>query len=1139
MIARLQQVPTKLSDVWIATLESGESVHLRDVSALPTDQPMRDHLLTQQIKSILNVPMLNEGRLFGFVGYDAVRAPRDFTGAEVLLLRSVADGIATLLLRRDTAEAEAAARQTLSRTRDQLRATLDAMPDLVLELDAAGRFTDVHASVPDMLLMPAEQLIGRNLEETLPADVAAVGREVMREVVQNERSEVHRYSLGDKTYTVSAARRAPHQLDREPGFVFVIRDATAEEVQRRELERLSRVVTHMTNLVIMLDVDQRITWVNPAFEARTGYRLDELCGKHPDQVTRCEDTDPVTAARIDAAIAAEKPVRAEILNRTKDGGRYWVDMSVQPMRGADGRVGGFVSVETDITQRKVQEAALARLAEEASRARSQFTAAVEALPDAFVYFDPHDRLLLCNARYRELYPELAHLMVPGAHFEDIIDEGLRLGTYASAVGREEAWRAAALAFHRSPSHATELELSSGRWLRAIEKVTADGGRVGMRVDVTELKHAERRLADIIDGAEVGTWEWHLESGANVINERWAQIIGYTKSELEPVGIEVWRGLIHPEDLARIELLLEAVFKRRQEQFHYEFRMRHKGGHWVWVLSRGRVAHWGADGRPEVMAGVHLDINERRQQEEELLATNAELQRALAERDAAERRFLDIAAVSTDWFWEQDADLRFTYLSESFHNATGCDPCTYLGQTRAESLARMPETRNSADWSIVDQKIARHESFNGFVYAILRPDGRKMWAQISGAPYYDGEGRFAGYRGVGSDITALYGALRRAEEANAAKSVFLANMSHEIRTPLNGVLGLAELLDDAVVEPDHKRMIGTIRESGEALLGILNDILDLSKIEANKLSLEEMAFRPSDLVRRVEALHGLRAQEKGISLTVLTGPGAERLRMGDQHRLLQVLHNLVSNAVKFTEAGEITLTLDCRTDGMILFDLRDTGIGMSQDQANRVFDAFEQADGTVTRRFGGTGLGLSIVRRLVDLMRGQITVESAPGQGTRVQLMLPLPEAESEPAHNDTEPRPTSPATTALAGLRALVADDNATNRLILKAMLGSLGLVCTIVNNGREAIEEWRPEAFDLLLFDISMPEVDGITALATLSEQSTQTATPLPPAVAITANAMAHQVEEYLASGFAAHVAKPFRREDLVEAIQRVVRPA
>jgi CheY-like chemotaxis protein len=221
----------------------------------------------------------------------------------------------------------------------------------------------------------------------------------------------------------------------------------------------------------------------------------------------------------------------------------------------------------------------------------------------------------------------------------------------------------------------------------------------------------------------------------------------------------------------------------------------------------------------------------------------------------------------------------------------------------------------------------------------------------------------------------------------------------------------------------------------------------------------------------------------------------------------------------------------------VFDLRDTGIGMTQDQADRVFEAFEQADGTVTRKFGGTGLGLSIVRRLVRLMNGEITVQSAPGRGTHVRLSLPLPEAESSSISEKVTHLPEAVVPGALSGLRALVADDNATNRLILKAMLGSLGVSCVIVNNGREALESWQPNAFDLLLFDISMPEMDGITALANLVDQCRKRGTDLPPAVAITANAMAHQVEEYLACGFSAHVAKPFRREDLVEAIQRVTR--
>jgi PAS domain S-box-containing protein len=236
------------------------------------------------------------------------------------------------------------------------------------------------------------------------------------------------------------------------------------------------------------------------------------------------------------------------------------------------------------------------------------------------------------------------------------------------------------------------------------------------------------------------------------------------------------------------------------------------------------------------------------------------------------------------------------------------------------------------------------------------------------------------------------AAERAQTANRTKSRFLANMSHEIRTPLNGVLGMAEVLDRVVQDADHKRMVTTIRHSGELLLTILNDVLDMSKIEAGKLDLEQVPFRPDAIATRLEELHAQRAEEKGLSFEVFTSGCPDVPRLGDPHRVMQILQNLLGNALKFTNAGEVTVTFACPRGRPMVIEVRDTGIGMTPEQASRVFEEFEQADGSVTRRFGGTGLGMSIMRRLTEQMGGTVALETEAGRGTVVRVTLPLPEA---------------------------------------------------------------------------------------------------------------------------------------------------
>ncbi len=653
-----------------------------------------------------------------------------------------------------------------------------------------------------------------------------------------------------------------------------------------------------------------------------------------------------------------------------------------------------------------------------------------------------------------------------------------------------------------------------------------------RVTPEALIRGEERLRDVIEGAQVGTWTWDFDTVSQLVNDVWARMLGYDLAELSPVTYDTWSRIIHPDDREALERLIDQCLTGAENGYEAEYRMRHRDGHWIWVLDRGRVVRRKPDGSPKIMAGIQIEISEQKSREAALIKAKAELESALAQRASAEQRFIDIAAVSDGWFWEQDAGLRFSFLSQpDYFERIGVPPVSIMGKTREEWLEQYPDVRASAEWETVLSALRERRAFRDFVYrAPQSPDGEERWFRISGAPVFDAAGAFLGYRGVGSDVTQLYLAKARAEEASRTKSMFLANMSHEIRTPLNGVLGMAEVLESSLTNPEHKRMIGTIRRSGESLLNILNDILDMSKIEAGKLELEAVPFSPMELAERVEDLHNLKAEEKGLDFEVLVSSGAEAARIGDPFRVQQVLHNLVSNAIKFTDAGSVTVKVSGRRGTPLTLEVRDSGIGMTPEQMARLHEEFTQADSSVTRRFGGTGLGMAITRNLVLRMGGDIAVQSAVGEGTVIRVTLPLPETDVAPT--SARGGVVAPTATRLDGLRILAADDNGTNRSVLELMLTRCGAVVTTVCDGLQAVQAFQPGQFDAILLDIAMPVMDGKAALREIRQKEAALNLPPVPIVAVTANAMQHQIVEYLIWGFDSCVSKPIAMSEVTKVI-------
>ena len=410
--------------------------------------------------------------------------------------------------------------------------------------------------------------------------------------------------------------------------------------------------------------------------------------------------------------------------------------------------------------------------------------------------------------------------------------------------------------------------------------------------------------------------------------------------------------------------------------------------------------------------------------------------------------------------------------------------------------------------------------------------------VSAAPLLGDDGNVHGSIGIHWDITQikemefeLKEAKRRAEESSKAKAMFLANMSHEIRTPLNGIVGMAEQLAQSQLDADQRYFTDIMRSASSTLLSIINDVLDISKIESGKFSIETIPFSLNKTIRQTLSIFEEKAKVSGISLDIDLMDDRGTMHLGDPHRLSQVLFNIVGNAIKFTHAGYVRVTSQlARGENdicFVSFTIQDTGVGMDMAYLTKVFEAFSQEDASITRKFGGSGLGLSIARSIVQIMGGTIQIASEKGKGTRVDIHIPMRISNDKTKQEIVE---MTDLQKSLKGLRVLAVEDNELNRMVLQVILKKCEVVLSIAHNGQEAIDLIQEKEFDIVLMDVQMPIVDGLEATKYIREELKSTI----PIIGLSANAMREEVEICKQAGMNDYLVKPYSERALVEVMRK-----
>ncbi|AAM05416.1 TPA: PAS domain-containing protein [Methanosarcina acetivorans] len=677
----------------------------------------------------------------------------------------------------------------------------------------------------------------------------------------------------------------------------------------------------------------------------------------------------------------------------------------------------------------------------------------------------------------------------------------------------------------------------------------------LRNRTLELSEAKARLDLALEATEMGTWDWDVLTNGMTWDDNLFRLVGISREEFLQTHdslLELSNRILSPEDNRRMLEVMQAVADGKTDSYEFEHDVLRPDGTVRHFLVKGR-AHRDSEGKLLRVTGTTTDITDQKIAEDALRRSEANLARSQAMAHLGSYSF--------------DAHTGEIYWSEELKTIWDYDPGpNYSFETVISRIH--PEDRKRILEALKNAGQGKHP-FNS-EYGILKPDGSIRYVHDQGEISLDGNGVPVRMFGTLQDIThrklmeeQLLKAKEAAESANKAKGDFLANMSHEIRTPMNAVLGMLEMLLETSLTDEQREYLQLAHASAESLLSIIDDVLDFSKIEQNKLELEQISFELESLISHIINLLSGKAGSKGLKLAFHIEKDLPSTFIGDPVRLKQVLFNILGNAIKFTKKGEIALSVEVympseRNSGLsnsdfpeevaLLFKVKDTGIGIPPEKLSQIFDPFIQADASVTREYGGTGLGLAISSQLVELMEGRIWVESEVGKGCTFYFTVRVKRGESSENYGQGNNIPEESllvcmeakesygnGITSGESLNVLFAEDHPINQKLILGLLEKKGHKLTLVTSGKDALDALSRRDFDAVLMDIQMPGMDGLEATRRIRDPSSGVRRHNIPIIAFTARALKEDREKCFEAGMNYYISKPLKKEKLLNILEDI----
>ncbi len=1013
----------------------------------------------------------------------------------------------------------------------RFRATFDNAAVGISHVDLSGRWINANSRFCEIVGYDLDTLLQKTFQEIthpddIDDDVGQKERLVAGEI--DSYSMEKRYLRSDGQYiwirlTVSLVRSSTGEPVQFISIIEDISDRKKLELERERRERIlnlaldaGKLGTYTWNIT-----EDRVTWSNQLYEI-FGCSREQFSGTAAgfSELVHCDDRESVRQ-QLDEELAGDTTDRTAEFRvvRPCDGRTVWVLSQGVIERDARGNAVSATGVVQDMTARKNRELEVVEREAHLRRVINNQIGLVGVIDRHGILLEVDDRSLKIARTARD--------EVIGKHFADA--PWWCYDPKVSARIREAMQQAAAGEIVRFDVSLCGYGDEGVLIDFMIAPVFDSDGNVDYLipsgVDIRQRHQAEQRLIEnerrvsmALKAGNMAAWQWTPEKSH--WDAKLFELLGIVPID-DPTP-ELFFKHVHPDDLPALQAAWKAATDG-EDEYQAEFRVKLPDGSTRWLAGIGAVIR-DAEGNVTAIHGLNRDVTGEKEWQEQILDS--------------EERFRNMANAAPAMLWVTDENHQCNFLSQSWRDFTGRAEGEGYGMAWTDAIH--VDDREAAGKSFL--AAAEHRDAFEIDYRLRTARGGYCWVIDAGRPRFDDDGNFLGY--VGSVIDAhdrheaqaeLKKAHAAAEAANASKSAFLANMSHEIRTPMTAILGYVDLLREHVTSDEAISHLGTIRRNGDYLIKIINDILDISKIEAGKFEINRERFDPARLVEDVRGVMEVRATESNLKLQVEYSGKIPSQIESDPKRLKQILINLVGNAIKFTKQGEVKVVVGIKND-LLHFRIMDTGIGMTEQQREKLFKPFVQGDSSVSRHFGGTGLGLAISRRLVKMLGGKIDVQSECNKGSTFDVAIAVGDIEGipfvEPQLMTEVPKATITFEPAKLNCRVLVVDDRRDIRFLSKRLLTKSGATVDECEDGQLAVDHIREclvndNCPDLILLDMQMPNLDGYETTKQLRSLGYSG-----PIIALTANAMQGDMNRCIEAGCNNYLSKPIDSARLVQMV-------